>query len=126
MYMTAALQLNAENVFKYIKYISERWRDVGYKLGINTYTYDWRTGSNDDRLMHVIKKWLQGEGHPPSWRRLIYALDKIGETTTADGLRGFAEPVQGKAVCMCSTSNCRHVSHTMLTRGSDPLSIVLQ
>ena len=94
--MTAVLQLNAENVFKCIKHIHEKWLDVGHQLDI----YGLRTGSNDDRLMGVIKEWLQGDGHPPNWRRLIYALDKIGETTTADGLRGYAEPVQGKAVCV--------------------------
>ena len=50
-----APQLNAENVFKYIKHIKKRWWTVGIELGI----YDCqRTGSKDDRLMAVIKGWL--------------------------------------------------------------------
>ena len=60
------------------------------------------TQSDDDRLITVISAWTRGEGKPVSWRQLLDVLDWVEETTTADSLNGFAEPVEGKAACLCS------------------------
>ena len=53
--------------------------------------------TNEDRLRGMIDHWLMGEGHPPSWRRLIYSLDRAEELAVADPIRGFAEPPPGES-----------------------------
>ena len=56
--------------------------------------------SDDSRLHAVIECWLQGEGRDkePSWRRIIWELDKATETTAAaDTIRHFAEPLPGRS-----------------------------
>ena len=55
--------------------------------------------SDDSRLRAVIECWLQGEGlhKEPSWRALIRRLDGANETTAADTIRHFAEPLPGKS-----------------------------
>ena len=53
----------------------------------------------------VLGTWLEGKGAPPSWRRLIWALDVIeveddyeGPLYVADNIRKFAEPPQGMII----------------------------
>ena len=53
----------------------------------------------------VLNAWLAGKGVPPSWRRLIWALNVIeveddyeGPQYVADNIRKFAEPPQGMIV----------------------------
>ena len=48
----------------------------------------------------VIDCWLQGDGKDkePSWRALIWRLDKENETSAAaDSIRHYAEPLPGKS-----------------------------
>ena len=45
----------------------------------------------------VLSAWLAGKGAPSSWRRLIWALDRI-EGSVADNIRKFAEPPQGMII----------------------------
>ena len=55
--------------------------------------------SNDARLKAVVEAFLLGEGrHQPSWRRLIHALHKAGETNMAEKIQTNAEPQQGEWV----------------------------
>ena len=62
--------------------------------------------SDDDRLRAVIECWMQGDGmdNQPSWRRIIYALDRADEMRIADNIRHFAEPVSGKSCDSISVS----------------------
>ena len=55
--------------------------------------------SSDDRLHAVVTTWIEGGGRDkePSWRRLIWTLDRIKMTIYADNIRHFAEPVLGKS-----------------------------
>ena len=55
--------------------------------------------SDDSRLRAVIECWLQGEGkdEEPSWRALIWRLDRANETRAAADIRHFAEPLPGKS-----------------------------
>ena len=52
----------------------------------------------------VLRAWLAGKGAPPSWRRLIWALDEIDYLYEgiADNIRRFAEPPQGMIICIVS------------------------
>ena len=58
-----------------------------------------------DRLRAVIQCWMQGDGvdKQPSWRSIIYGLDRADEMRIADNIRHFAEPVSGKS-CDISAS----------------------
>ena len=53
--------------------------------------------TSEGRFRGMIQRWLNHEGHPPSWRRLIYSLDCAGDITVADPIRGFAEPPPGES-----------------------------
>ena len=80
---TSAPPLTVENVLKYTQEV-KNWRKVGYwLLGFeNTKQLDAIQrdySSNEDRMRAVVQQWLQGGGRPPSWRRLIYALDREGD-----------------------------------------------
>ena len=56
--------------------------------------------TDQDRLRAAVELWLKGEGKgfPRSWRSLVYSLDRAGELTVADPIRGFAEPPRGESV----------------------------
>ena len=64
--------------------------------------------SNENRLRAVVECWLGGSGkasgQEPSWRRLIWMLDDMGQTQVADKIRHFAEPVLGKSCDSISVS----------------------
>ena len=50
---------------------------------------------SDGNYLHgVVEEWLKG--HQPSWRQIIYSLDRIDETKLADRIRGYAEPPPGE------------------------------
>ena len=42
----------------------------------------------------VVETWLLKDDHP-TWRKLICALDWAKESTIADSIRSYAEPVRG-------------------------------
>ena len=62
--------------------------------------------SDGDRLHAVVECWMQGEGKhkEPSWRTIIWELDDANETITAENIRNYAEPVQGKSYHSISVS----------------------
>ena len=62
--------------------------------------------SDADRLHAVVTTWVQGRGldKEPSWRRLIWTLDRIEMARYADNIRHFAEPVLGKSCNPVSVS----------------------
>ena len=56
--------------------------------------------SNEERLRAVVECWLGGGAvgvYEPSWRRLIWTLDHENQTSVADTIRRFTEPVLGKS-----------------------------
>ena len=94
------------------------WRKLGEELIYNVYNLESRQfdypkldeierqhQSGDSRLRAVVECWLQGGGKDkkPSWRALIWRLDKKKETrAAADTIHHFAEPLPGKS-CDSST-----------------------
>ena len=56
--------------------------------------------SNETRLWAVVECWLGGGGAAvgvkPSWRWIIWALDRGHQTVVADTIRHFVEHVLGK------------------------------
>ena len=63
--------------------------------------------SNEERLRAVVECWFdtgEADGRKPSWRRIIWALDRGRQTSVADAIRQFAEPVLGKSCESISVS----------------------
>jgi hypothetical protein len=56
--------------------------------------------SDEACLKAVVEAFLLGEGlHQPSWRNVIHALHKVGDTHAAERIKTHAEPQQGEWVC---------------------------
>ena len=99
---TSAPPLTVEQVLKHLQGV-KNWRNVGEgllgsllgstKLDAieREYTVD------EDRLQAVVQQWLEGGGLPRSWRWLVWSLDRAGDITLADPIRGFAEPPRGES-----------------------------
>ena len=95
---TSAPPLTVEQVLKYLQGV-KNWREVGKRLlGYDMSKMDaiQREYSTDsDRMQAVVQQWL--EGGDPSWRIVVWSLDRAGDTTAADPIRGFAEPPLGES-----------------------------
>ena len=96
---TSAPPLTVEQVLKYLQGV-KNWRKVGEWLFLGStkldaiekgYTVD------EDRLQAVVQQWLEGRGLSRSWRSLVCSLDRAGDITLADPIRGFAEPPPGES-----------------------------
>ena len=107
MYSTyPAPPLIFDNVFEVVK-TARGWRKLAMEL---MGWYDWRDEdqkkldaierqhiSNNARLQVVVEAFLLGEGrYRPSWRNVIDALYKAGETSVAEKIKANAEPQQGE------------------------------
>lgn len=96
------LSLTKENVLKFISSedVCKKWKNLG-KVGFSIPNGELKKiestkASDEESFVMVIDRWLQGVGHPCSWRMLILALDRIQETKVADKLMQFAEPQMSK------------------------------
>ena len=84
------------------------WRELAEEL-MGWYDYEGFEGrkkldaierqhtSDDARLKAVVEAFLLGDH--PSWRNVIHALHKTGETHLAEKIKTNAEPQQGEWVC---------------------------
>jgi hypothetical protein len=87
--LSPAPPLTVENIMKEVEGVGDttelqRWLNAGLPFPLTSITI-------------VVQRFLQGCGHyQPSWRAVIFALDGAGETRLTDGIRQYAEPVQGK------------------------------
>ena len=94
----AVPQLTLPNITKYIPQILE----------VDTASLEERLAVEDapaSSVESVLNAWLAGKGAPPSWRRLIWALNVIEVEDdyeepqyVADNVRKFAEPPQGMII----------------------------
>ena len=99
---TAAPTLTLDHVLKHVQGV-KNWRTVGEMLlgSLNESKLDAieRDYSSDsDRLQAAVQQWLEGGGvTQPSWRELVWSLDRAGDITVADPIRGFTEPPRGES-----------------------------
>ena len=73
----------------------KEWDHLSFHFGIRVFKdqYDF----DEARVKTVVEKFLLGEGFcQPTWRAVIYCLDRAGEVAVADKIRNFGEPVQGE------------------------------
>ena len=83
--------------------------------------------SNEERLRAVVECWLGGgaaSGYEPSWRRLICTLDHVNQTSVADTIRRFTEPVIGKS-CDSTTVSTFCISPHVSSGGESLLDSLL-
>ena len=97
---TLAPPLTLSNVLRHIQGV--QWRKLGEQLLFSSVSeklnvIEREHISDQDRLRALVELWLENEIYHHSWRRLIYKLDRIGELTVADPIRGFAEPPPGES-----------------------------
>ena len=92
--------LTLSNVLAHVQDV-KNWRELGWRLlALNSKKLNaiqMENTSDQDRLCAAVELWLKGEGRPPSWRNLVWSLDRAGELTVADPIRGFAEPPRGES-----------------------------
>ena len=83
--------LTEENVLKVIRSIDnigKKWGDLSHKLlGYSNAT--WK--SEED----IVREWFRDDRHVPSWRKLTFALDKLGEIKAADTSQKYCEVPNG-------------------------------
>ena len=78
------------------------WEVLSVGFGVDTYSIKRQNDSIQDCVKAVVEKFLLGEGrYQPSWRRVIWSLDGVGEVDLADKIISFGEPVQGECTCSC-------------------------
>ena len=77
----------------------ENWYHVGY--GLLGWVYTENPGSDDEACLRAVIEALilRGEGYQPSWRRVIHALYRVGETSIAQDIISYAETVEGERMC---------------------------
>ena len=78
-----------------MKPLSKKWKALGSLLGIpKSRRKSIDLGSDDSNLAELINRWLSGEGCPPSWRALFWAVFGIDEDI-ADEIADYVEPTKG-------------------------------
>ena len=97
---TSAPPLTVDSVLKYIQEVKD-WRKVGkWLLGHNeakVEAIEKKYSSSEERIRAVVQQWLEGGGLPRSWKWLVWTLDRAGDITVADPIRGFTEPPRGES-----------------------------
>ena len=84
-----------------------RWRRLGIWLGVPSAKRDEIESQHrhlSDRLREIFSYFLRLDPDA-SWRRVLNALDCMGETKLADSLRQLAEPVTGMWLCTVRVSS---------------------
>ena len=73
----------------------KNWRRLCRCFGVDSIYRD-QYGSDEACLKAIVEEFLLGESvYQPTWRAVIYCLDRMDEVSLADKIRNFSEPVQG-------------------------------
>ena len=103
--LSPAPPLTIERVYEAVKGVKD-WRDFGNQLGLLFYelnAIESQCRSHDLRVKALVEKFLRGEclNYPhPSWRTVIWVLDKMNEIHLADQIIDYGELVQGEWLCI--------------------------
>ena len=91
---TTAPKLTVDGAVRVVEGI-QNWRRLGRWLWIPDSRLDEISQlSPRERKKVVMTYWMEND-HFPSWRRLLHALDGMGEKAIADSIRHCAEPLTG-------------------------------
>ena len=89
-------ELTVTNILQYIetKGVLNKWKLLGEKLCGKDAELEKLSS-----LSAIIEFWLSNSKTVPHWRSLVWALDKINETTTAEQLMNIiSESQQGMVI----------------------------
>ena len=90
--LSPAPPLTVDNIMKAVEGVKD-WRRLANRLG------GYGISSS---LRGAVERFLHGEGcFKPSWRAIIFALDRAEETHLANRILSYGEQVQGVCVCVC-------------------------
>lgn len=95
--------LQGVSLGKDVGFLSDQWKwmDLGGCLGISRsklVEVEQQYSSDEDRGRAVVEHWILADTLP-SWRKLIWALNKIGETRVADAIQRYSEFLKGMLHC---------------------------
>ena len=89
--LSPAPPLTVDNIMKAVEGVKD-WGLVAGFLGV----------LSSSSFKDAVERFLEGLGDfQPSWKAIIYALDRMGEIAFANCIRSYGEPVQGVCVCVC-------------------------
>ena len=77
--------------------------ELGYRLGVPWSKRDEirrQFSSDPHKRKKAYINYVMDHDPAASWRRVIVALDEMGEKEAADKIRGLAEPVTGKSLSL--------------------------
>ena len=97
--LAADVPLTVKNVCKAVEAV-RNWNGLGVWLNVPGSKHDeirLRYSTAADCKRAVVAYWMKVDP-TPSWRRVIWALDWMGERQVADAVRPYAEPLTG--LCM--------------------------
>ena len=99
MCVVAGVPLTPSNVMREVREVEDWWGEVGlghYLCIPESKREEIRQKFPDEmeQKKQLITYWIN-TNPLASWRRLIWALDMIKETKTADSIRSYAEPLTG-------------------------------
>ena len=103
---SAAPPLTLENVLKVVEGVKD-WKLLCFGFGI----FD---NASLNGIRDVVEMFLLGKSicpRQPTWRSVIFALDKAGEIPLANCIRSYGEPVQGEG--------CVHFDYYTHTNGQE-------
>ena len=100
MCVAAGVLLTPSNVVREMREVGDWWEEygLGFHLHIPRSKREEIRQKFPDEMeqkKQLISHWINTDPLA-SWRRLIWALDEIGETKMADSIRAYAEPLTGK------------------------------
>ena len=98
MFSTSAPPLTVDTVVRALDGVRD-WKKFGKWLFIRSGIIDYdarletieQQHSSDGNYLHgVVEEWFRT--HRPSWRLIVFVLDRENETKLANLIRGYAEP----------------------------------
>ena len=103
MCVVAGVPLTPSNVMREVREVEDWWGEGGlgrYLFVPESKREEIRQKFPDEmeQKKQLITYWINTDPLA-SWRRLIWALDLMKDTTTADSIRSYAEPLTGMYYC---------------------------
>ena len=103
MNIVAGVTLTPSNVMREVREVKDWWgkRGLGRRIFIPESKREKIRQKFPDEMeqkKQLITYWINTDPLA-SWRRLIWALDEVEETKTADSIRSYAEPLTGMYCC---------------------------
>ena len=108
---------------------SEEWRSLGAALGISPHRLDDvgnQCGAPDQCLVEVLDVWLREHQSRPTWGEVAEALDRIGWSRLAEGIKRVYTTGGGRGACGSGRVHVWECVGVMLGRVCDGGPVCIQ